>query len=196
MVSILFVCTGNICRSPMAEGFTKELLQAADADVHVSSSGVIGWEGSGASPEAVDVVTERGVDISGHEARRLDRSQVDAADLIVCMAAEHLEAVLRQVPEAEPKTFTLKELVRLLEQMPSLKPEGEPAQMMRRRVAAADQFRASGFAGNLEDEDITDPLGMGVEMFRAVAWDLEEWCGRLVDALLGRTTVPSTGEAG
>ena len=142
-------------------------------------------EGSAATPEAVAAAGERGVDISAHLGRRLVRELVLDADLVLTMAGEHRDRVMVMVPEAEPRTFTLKELVRLLEQLPPADPRVDPERSLRERVAQAVDLRRSGFAGNPFDEDVTDPLGLPVEAYRAVAWELDEWGSRLVAGLLG-----------
>jgi len=185
MTCILVVCTGNICRSPIAEGILREELQrrlGGDAP-DVISAGVSGWDGSPATPEAVEAATERGADISGHVARRLSRKDIERADLILCMAGEHRQDVVHAVPRASEKTFTLKELVRLLETRPA---EAAAALSWTERVRAANQLRQSGFRGNPSDEDISDPLGLPFESYRAVAWEIDEWIRRLVEGLLGK----------
>lgn len=187
MASMLVVCTGNVCRSPMAEGFLRSALRRRFGDDAplVASAGTAGWEGSPAMDESVRAAAEREVDISGHVARRLLKEHVAAADLVVCMAGEHRDAIVRSVPEAAVKTFTLKELVRLLQALP--KPgEGGGSQTLVERIAEADRLRSSGFQGNTYDEDVVDPLGLPLDSFRAVGWELDEWSGRLVDGLFGR----------
>jgi protein-tyrosine phosphatase len=148
----------------------------------VSSAGIVGWEGSSAVEEAVHAARERGSDVAGHRARRLEASHVEAADLVIGMSGEHREAVIRLVPEAERRTFTLKELVRLLESLPEPRP-GEP---LSDRVRVADHLRRSGFEGSRLDEDVSDPIGMSMDIFRAVAWDIDDWCARLVAGLVGK----------
>ena len=183
MASILVVCTGNVCRSPIAEGLLRSAFEnrlgAGAPDI--SSAGTMGWSGSGADPNSVEAAAERGVDISDHVARELTTRDIASATLVLGMAGDHARAVVTQEPDAAPRTFTLKELVRLLDALPPAS-GGDVAS----RVAAADALRASGFAGNPADEDVPDPLGMPLESFRAVAWELDEWCARLVDGLLGR----------
>ena len=188
MISLLFVCTGNICRSPMAEGFTRQLLEGVAGDFEVGSAGIMGWEGMGPTPESVTAAEERGVDISSHVARKLSPSDLARADLVVCMAGDHRETVVRMAPEAETKTFTLKELVRLLEELPPEDDLDTPtSQRVLRSIQAADALRRSGFEGDPADEDVSDPIGMSQEMYRAIAWDIEEWCRRMVNGFLVRT---------
>jgi protein-tyrosine phosphatase len=184
MARVLVVCTGNVCRSPIAEGLLRSafLERLGDGAPDVASAGTMGWEGSGADPNSIAAAAERGVDISRHVARALSTAGLASADLVLAMSSEHALVVVREAPEVASRTFTLKELVRLLEALP------EPAvgQDLRARVAAADALRSDGFEGNPRDLDVADPLGMPLQSFRAVAWELEAWCGRLADGLVGR----------
>src|SRR2546422_65498 len=116
MGRILLVCTGNICRSPMAEAFVRhELDQRGVGGISVESSGVSGWADSPPTPEVADALGEYGLDVSKHRARRLDRTMVESADLVVGLSAEHRDAVADLVPQAATRTFTLKELGHLLD---------------------------------------------------------------------------------
>jgi protein-tyrosine phosphatase len=195
MASILVICTGNICRSPMAEGFLRGALRRTlgdDAPV-IGSAGTSGWEGSRAMPESIEAAAERDVDISGHVARRLTHEHVAAADVVIAMAGEHRDSVVRAMPEAAARTFSLKELVRLLEALPTTGPaaaDGLPA-----RIAAADELRRRGFRGNPHDEDIVDPLGLPLESFRAIAWELDEWTRRLANGLFAAAPAPAAASA-
>jgi len=192
MAGILVVCTGNVCRSPIAEGSLRAALVArlGEDAPQVVSAGTMGWEGSGAQPDSVEAAAELGVDISAHRARLLRPRDALAADLVLAMAREHVHAVRDEVPE---RAFTLKQLVRLLEALPAPAP-GDPDAVLASRVAEADALRRSGFEGNPADEDVADPLGMSLETYRAIAWELDEWCSRLVDGLFGRT--PARAGAG
>jgi protein-tyrosine-phosphatase len=199
MATILLVCTGNICRSPMAEAFLRLELQQRGIDgVRVESSGLSGWEGSGATPEAVEAVAEYGVDISGHGARRLTGDMAEQADLIVAMSAEHRQGVARLAPSAAARTFTIKELVYLLESFPVEPVQGSPAQQLEVSVKAAAAIRDEAPELELLDEDIADPLGLGIESFRATAWELEGLSKRLAEGLfpgVGRAAVAEEGGA-
>jgi len=192
MASVLVVCTGNVCRSPIAEGLLRAALEAklGDQAPSVASAGTMGWVGSGADPASVEAAAERGVDISAHRARELRSDEVLAADLVLAMARDHEDALADLAPT---RTFTLKQLVRLLEALPAPGP-GDPDAMLTARIADADDLRRNGFEGYPYDEDVTDPLGMPLESFRAIAWELDEWCGRLTDGLFGRQPVRASAD--
>jgi len=87
---VLFVCTGNICRSPLAEAlFQRELDKREVSDIQVSSAGTGAWEGAPASEGAYLVGLEHGLDLSGHRARLLTRDVIKESDRIFTMARHH-----------------------------------------------------------------------------------------------------------
>lgn len=185
MASILVVCTGNVCRSPIAEAALRAKLAArfGERAPDVSSAGIAGWEGSAAVPETVQAAAERGLDAASHVARVLTPSMLAQADLVVCMAAEHREAIRALAPQAAVRTFTLKELVRLLEHLPPAV-AGDP-DALAARVTEAAAARTAGADTNPYDQDVADPLGHSLENFRAVAWEIDEHVKRLVAGLYG-----------
>jgi protein-tyrosine-phosphatase len=91
---ILFVCTGNTCRSPMAEGLLRAALAAKGLDqVTVSSAGTGAWDGAPVSEGSYLVGLEQGLDLSEHRARLLTRDVVRSADLILVMSGHHVARV-------------------------------------------------------------------------------------------------------
>jgi protein-tyrosine phosphatase len=91
---IVFVCTGNTCRSPTAEALLREALAARGIDqVTVASAGTGAWDGAPASEGAYLVGLEHGLDLSEHRARLLTRDIVKSADLILAMSGHHLARV-------------------------------------------------------------------------------------------------------
>ncbi|HVH52879.1 MAG TPA: low molecular weight phosphatase family protein [Actinomycetota bacterium] len=184
MAHVLLVCTGNICRSPMAEGLLRSALQRrlGEGAPLVGSAGTIARDGAPAVPEAVEAAAELGVDVSGHSARRLRREDITDAALIVCMAAEHREAVQALDPEAEARTFTLKELVRLLEAT-GLRPVDTTPSDGGLAGAVADAHGRRAGSPSPEEDDVMDPLGLSLESYRVVASELEDLCERLAVGL-------------
>lgn len=89
---LLFVCTGNTCRSPMAEAIAGRLAASRGLDdVHVSSAGTSAWEGAPASDASLLVAIEEGLDLNNHRARVLSREILATADLVLVMGPHHLE---------------------------------------------------------------------------------------------------------
>jgi protein-tyrosine phosphatase len=106
---VLFVCTGNTCRSPMAETLFRELIaerlgcrpdEIERHGVVVASAGIAAWGGGKASTGALEAMRERGADLSGHESQPLTENLARQADVIWTMTASHRANILAQFPEA------------------------------------------------------------------------------------------------
>ncbi len=192
MAQILLVCTGNICRSPMAEGLLRSALERrlGDGAPRVASAGTIACDGARAMPEAVEAAAELGVDISAHSARRLRGEHIRDAVLIVGMAAEHREDVQALVPEAEARTFTLKELVRVLEATGPRPVDATRDDGFLAPAVADAHRRRAGSPANPED-DVMDPLGLSLRVYRAVASEVGDLCERVAGGLCDGSHVAS-----
>ncbi len=114
--SILFVCTGNTCRSPMAEGLCRQMLakrfgcsieELPQRGIQIQSAGTLGYAGGRASPEAIEVCRRMGIDITQHHARGLSPELIHPADYIFVMAAQHLEAIRAMSPADAGKAVML-----------------------------------------------------------------------------------------
>ncbi|MFL6529201.1 MAG: serine hydroxymethyltransferase [Chthoniobacterales bacterium] len=108
MKNVLFVCTGNICRSPMAEGLFRQMI-GNRKDITTASAGVHAVRGQAPSVFAVQVLKDEGVDISGIRSQPLTATLVDRATHIFAMTGAHLESIHMLFPQASEKAFLLRE---------------------------------------------------------------------------------------
>ncbi|HJU74096.1 MAG TPA: low molecular weight protein arginine phosphatase [Gemmatimonadaceae bacterium] len=91
---VLFVCTGNTCRSALAEAIARrETIERGLSDVEVASAGISAWDGAPASDGALLVAIERRLDLGSHRAQQLTRDLVDRSDVILAMGPHHYERV-------------------------------------------------------------------------------------------------------
>ncbi|MEV4762322.1 phosphotyrosine protein phosphatase [Micromonospora chokoriensis] len=198
--TVLHVCMGNICRSPMAERLlalavrerlTRRAEDPARAEemVHSHSAGTGGWHaGEEMNPPAARQVTGRGGDVEGFAARKLRSDHIDAADLVLTATADQQEYVVALRPDAAARTFVLGEFGRLLAAvdataLPSA--EATPEAVYARGVAlvaAAHDARLGASA--LPTDDLDDPWGRGDQCFSRVADEIEETVHPLAGALL------------
>ncbi len=113
MFRVLLVCTGNICRSPIAHGVLLDRSERLmGGEIEVRSAGTWAGGGSPATPEAVAAAADLGIDISAHRSSRFTSDLAGWADIVITMTAEQAAEVKHEVPDAADKTFTLKSLVR------------------------------------------------------------------------------------
>ena len=110
MKTILFVCTGNICRSPMAEAWARRLLSGR-GDFRVTSAGVGAPDGQPASTNAVEAMAEVGVDLSRFRSQRLTAALARQADYIFGMTQGHLDSIILAYPEAAERVFLMREFM-------------------------------------------------------------------------------------
>jgi protein-tyrosine phosphatase len=109
---IVMVCTGNTCRSPMAETLMRELLRkklGREDAVRVLSAGVAASAGCSASPQSIEVMGQRGLDLTGHASQPLGDDIMNVADLVLTMTRSHREAILAAWPAMHDRVFTLRQ---------------------------------------------------------------------------------------
>ena len=181
--SVLFVCTGNICRSPTAEALARrELERYPGVPIRVSSAGSHALEGNPAASRSMLAAATRGASLERHFARELTRRRVRAADLILCMAAEHRPFVLSYDRSATHRTFLLATFARVASQW------GWQASSPTELVALAAEH-----AQELDGDDIDDPLGHPAEAYAACAERLDSLVIPLIAALVKTMPAGVTG---
>jgi protein-tyrosine phosphatase len=191
---VLHVCTGNICRSPIAEHLMREGLGArlgADADRFVvESAGTWGHDGSPMEPHALTTLAGYAVDGSAFRARELVAEHVVAADLVLAATREHRAAAVVLHPRAAARTFTLRELARLVG---ALEPQERPADVVdrARSVVASAAARRGQVppARPAHDDDLEDPYHAPERAYLVTARLVDAALAPALDALTGRVRV-------
>ena len=112
MPHVLFVCTANICRSPVAEGYFRQKAQSLGlTDMVTSSAGTWAERVRPASRYSVEVLAEKGIDIKAHRARMIDRAMLAEADLVLTMESGHAEALRVEFGDQASKIYLLSQMV-------------------------------------------------------------------------------------
>ena len=180
---VLFVCTGNICRSPTAEALARrELERYPGVPLQVSSAGSHALEGNPAASRSMLAASTRGASLERHFARELTKRRVRSAGLILCMAAEHRPFVLSYDRSAADRTFLLASFARVASQSHWL--ATSPADLV---ALAAEHAREQ------PGDDIDDPLGQSSEAYTACAERLDSLVAPVIAALVKAMPVGSQG---
>ena len=174
-MKVVFVCTGNICRSPMAEALLRHgLAERGCNSIEVSSVGTWAMGGNPAMPEAVETLRALGIDLSQHRSRDVDEAEMAAADVIVVMTSVHVRELKTAVPDATPKVLMLKELTEIT---PAPVPDGAPA---RERLQALLTGTKPESRRSL---DVDDPIGLPLGAYERCAKEIQAGVDVLVATL-------------
>lgn len=162
----LFVCTANVCRSPMASAlFAKAAHVYGAANALSASAGFL--EGHRpVHPSVIELLDERGIDMSRKESRMLTGDVVDMADLILTMTSDHARRVVSQFPESAGDVYTLRHFSTLV----TPRPRGVST---REWLDGLDQKNNRSYIGNDEIFDIPDPIGHHLKVFAELGIELE-----------------------
>lgn len=196
--TVLCVCTGNICRSPVVERLfaagLKARLGQAPTDLVVRSAGTWGLEGSEMEPFAASALRALGGDDAGFRARELAPEMVIDAQLVLCATREHRAAAVSMVPRAAARTFTVREFDRLCSAVEHA--ELPPGPLPERAVALVRAVAARRGLIRPEspaEDDLPDPIGAPASVFSTSAVLIETALRRPLDLLA--PPLPSCGAA-
>jgi protein-tyrosine phosphatase len=180
LFGVVFVCSGNRFRSPLAEASLRRA--ASGLPLAVSSCGTLRLRSGPALSEAVEEAARLGLDLDAHESRCIDERAVADADLVLGFERRHLARAL-ELGVPRERAFLLLELVLLLERLGG-SPRGAPAERAAAAVAAAHRVRTED-ARFTTPPDLADPLGKPREYQRYVAERVNGLAERLARGLLG-----------
>jgi protein arginine phosphatase len=189
MVRVLFICTGNTCRSPLAEGLFRLLAGREGLDIEARSAGVSAINGSPVSGHSSRILGEYGASVPKASCA-LTGSLVDWADLILTMTAAHKGLLLQRFPQAVDKVHTLKEYVvddpkvlECLQEREALVSELQLKQALGQQITDEELFRLSELERAVPNFDISDPYGGPIELYRSCASEIEAGLTQLVRKL-------------
>lgn len=169
MLTIAVICKANLFRSPAARVFLADALGAAGIEAIVTSAGIL--EGGGTiAPAYVDIAAEAGLDLSAHVSRHVDPAALRSEDLVLTMTRELLREVVVLEPSIWSRAFTMREFLRRASAHGARKPTESLEHWI--EAIAAPRTR-SQVLGDLEADDVADPVGGTAEDYRIMLRQLE-----------------------
>ena len=180
---VLFVCTGNICRSPMAERLLDmRMRERGLAGVDAASAGTRAMVGYGMDVDSAHVLRTLGADSDGHVARQLTRDMTSVADLVLTSTTAHRASVVKLDPSAMRRTFTMREFARL-----GGSADVGPDDGLVDRVAAVAARRGHAEPAEPGADDIADPYGAPIQVMTERAHEVAEAVDGILQVLLPRS---------
>lgn len=174
-MKVLFVCTGNICRSPMGEALLRHVLHERGCDdVEVASVGTWAYEGQSATREAVETLRKRSIDLSVHRSRATDIEELQEADIIVAMTSVHVREITALSPDVADRIVLMKELREI---KPATSPEGASAKDKVGALLAGERPESR------RSLDVDDPMGLPIGAYERVAGEIAEGVDVLASVL-------------
>jgi protein-tyrosine phosphatase len=170
---VLFVCTGNVCRSPMGELFLRAC--AAPGTVEASSAGVAALVGESIDTSTAVVLAEIGLDPTRHRARQFEPEMALEADLVLTAEVLHRDLVVQAAPTAHRRTFALKEFARILPHAGT----GDPAEV----IARAADLRGRLGPVPADEDDVPDGYRLDVAPVRGIARQIAQAVKDVADVL-------------
>lgn len=177
MTDILVLCTANMCRSLMAQALLVQKLAEVGAAGSVRSAGLL-REGEPPPPEVISVMAARRLDVTAHRSHVVSVGDLSASDLVLAMAREHVRHAVVTAPEAWPRAFTLKELVRRGQETGPRRPDQSLASWLARIHDGRDR---SALLGDSPADDVADPIGGPLQAYATTADLLDQLVGQLVE---------------
>jgi protein-tyrosine phosphatase len=187
---IAFICTGNRFRSPLAQYLTRAL--APDVALETSSFGLRDVAGSPVLPEAATEARRLRLDVSAHQATSLAGQRLENADLVIGFERIHVATAVLDAGAVKARTFTLPELVELLEEIDAPL-EADPLARARAALVRAEWVRRHRPNPSVFPE-LGDPWGASPEIYVETGARVEELCRRLVRGLFGEDSVRAEAE--
>jgi|688.fasta_scaffold01413_14 protein-tyrosine phosphatase len=186
---VIFVCTGNICRSPMAEQMLIQKAEQSKLPITVVSAGVMAMTGDPMTPQSADAMTKRGFTPTKHISQDLTPKLLEEADLVLTATLDHRSEIARMLPKASKYSFTIDEFARLtsfLRAAPEFqeefkkKPKETRDQYLKRAMHEAVLLRGM-VPTNLDPKDVVDPYGESIEVYNQVAEHIDVMLEIIVD---------------
>ncbi len=160
----------------MAEAFLRHRLEDIGVAARVHSAGLLD-SGRPAPEEGVAALTAMGLDTSAHRSRRMTAEMAREADLVLCLAREHVREAVLLAPEAWPRTFTLKELIRRGEQAGARSGDQPFDEWLAKLHAGRTR---SALLGSSPEDDVADPIGGSSSVYKRTATEIQGLVDRLV----------------